>query len=64
MNKTAVFCIYGSAFIGAISMGIAYAWWRSKWDKEHPAPTSVKFKDKENAERKVNLKFIKAICRD
>lgn len=64
MNKTAVFCIYGSALVGAFALGIAYAWWRNKWEKEHPYPTSVKFKDKENGERKIDPKLIKVICRD
>lgn len=61
MNKTAVFCIYSSAIIGAAALGVAYAWWRNKWDKKHPITTSVKFKDKENGERKIDQKLIKII---
>ena len=65
MNPKIVAAIYGSAFMGALVLGIAYTLWKSKQDKKHPikSPYSVPcLKDTENGERRIDPKFIKVIC--
>jgi len=65
MNPKVIAAIYGSAFTGAIVLGIAYTLWKNKQDKKHPikSPRSAPcLNDTENGERRVNPKFVKVIC--
>ena len=60
MNPKIVTAIYGSAFAGAIALGIAYTLWKNKQDKKNPMKLPH-FKDTENGERRIDPKFIKVI---
>ena len=60
MNPKVIAAIYGSAFAGAIVLGIAYTLWMNKQDKKDPVK-SPRLNDTENGERQINPKFIKVI---
>ena len=65
MNPKVIATIYGSAFAGAVALGIAYTLWKSKQDKKDPvkSPYSAScVNDTENGERRIDPKFIKVIC--